>query len=111
MTSSPNARNNWGQSPINVAANYGHTEIVKILAPLTDYPNDPDAYGWTPILAAAYNGHTEIVKILAPLVDDLNAPNKNGDTPIGVAKNEEIRRFLKSFKKSEKIQCGGCIIL
>ena len=111
LTGSPNARNNWGQSPINVAANYGHTEIVKILAPLTDYPNDPDAYGWTPILAAAYNGHTGIVKILAPFIDNLNAPNRNGDTPIGVAKNEEIRRFLKSFKKSEKIQCGGCIIL
>ena len=29
----PNAPNSWGQTPIHAAAIYGHTEIVKILAP------------------------------------------------------------------------------
>ena len=42
------------------------TEIIKILAPLTDNPNVPDIYVRTPIFSAASNGHTEIVKILAP---------------------------------------------
>ena len=58
------------------------TEIVKILAPLTDNPNAPDQYGETPILWAACNGYTEIVKILAPLTDNPNAPNEEGETPI-----------------------------
>ena len=37
------------------------SEIVKILAPLTNNPNAPDEYGKTPIYWAARNGHTEIV--------------------------------------------------
>ena len=45
------------------------TEIVKILAPLTDNPNAQDKFGRTPINYAAQNGHTEIVKILAPLIE------------------------------------------
>ena len=37
------------------------TEIVKILAPLTDNINAPDFTGMTPIHEATHNGHTEIV--------------------------------------------------
>ena len=44
----------------------GHTEIVKILAPLADNPNAPNNNGRTPIHWAARYGHTEIVKILTP---------------------------------------------
>ena len=63
----------------------GHTEIVKILAPLTDNPNAPNKNGNTLILYAASNGHTEIVKILIPLTDNPNAPNEIGWTPIHYA--------------------------
>ena len=59
-----------------------NTEIIKILAPLTDNPNAPTETGWTPMHGAAYYGHTEIVKILAPLTDNPNAPDKTGWTPI-----------------------------
>ena len=52
------------------------TEIVKILAPLTNNSNIPDENGRTPIYHAAVHGHTEIVKILAPLTDNPNASNK-----------------------------------
>ena len=51
------------------------TEIVKILAPLTDNPNAPDIFGDIPIIEAAANGLTEIVKILASLSDNPNAPD------------------------------------
>ena len=51
------------------------TEIVKILAPLTDNPNAPDTFGDIPIIVAAANGLTEIVKILASLSDNPNAPD------------------------------------
>ena len=75
----------WGYTPIFEAVNRGHTEIVKILAHLTDNPNAPDYFGWTPIHSAAADGHTEIVKILAPLTGDPNAPDNYGRTPIGRA--------------------------
>ena len=51
------------------------TEIVKILAPLTDNPNAPDEYGRTPILWAAVHGHKDIVIFLASLTNNPNAPN------------------------------------
>ena len=77
------------------------TEIVKILAPLTDNPNAPTKYRETPIHRAALFGYTEIVKILAPLTDNPNAQNFNGDTPYFLAARNghlEICRILKSFK-------------
>ena len=61
------------------------TEIVKILAHLTDNPNAPDEVGRTPIYWAAFNGYTEIVKILAHLTDNPNLPDENGETPINWA--------------------------
>ena len=52
------------------------TEIVKILAPLTDNPNAPNNYGEIPIHCAAQEGHVEIFQILSNLTDNLNAPDK-----------------------------------
>ena len=43
------------------AAKYGYTEIVKILAPLTDNPNAPNNNGDTPISVAK---NAEIVRFL-----------------------------------------------
>ena len=68
----PNTLNEHGHgwTQISRAALNGHTEIVKILAPLTDNPNTPERNGRTPIYKAAWKGHTEIVKILASLTDN-----------------------------------------
>jgi len=77
-----------------------NTEIVKILAPLTDNPNAPDIDGETPIHWAAENGHTEIVKILAPLTDNPNARDDCGTTPIHFAAcngHTEIVKILASL--------------
>ena len=91
-----------GETLIFWATVEGHTEIVKILAPLTDNPNAPTKYyRETPIHRAALFGYTEIVKILAPLTDNPNAQNYNGDTPYFLAARNghlEICRILKSFK-------------
>ena len=47
MRSDPNAPNGFGWTPIHSAARRGYTEIIKILAPLTDNPNAPDMRGET----------------------------------------------------------------
>ena len=52
------------QTLICLAVSKGHTEKVKILAPLTDNPNAPDVDGDTPIDLAKQRGHDEIVRIL-----------------------------------------------
>ena len=81
----------------------GYTEIVKILATLTDNPNAPDKWGYTPIYKAAKYGRKEVVKMLAHLTNNPNAPNNNGETPSSVAKNVEIRKIIESFKNSTLI--------
>ena len=48
----------------------GRSEMVRILAHLTDNPNAPDENGRTPIYLAASNGHAEIVKILVQWTDN-----------------------------------------
>ena len=77
-----------------------NTEIVKILAPLTDNPTAPNNFGCTPIHTAAFCGHTEIVKILVLLADNLNATNRLGYAPIhsaAIAGHTEIVQILVPF--------------
>merc|ERR1719433_293500 len=91
----PNAPDEFGKTPIYMAAEMGHINIVKILAPLTDNPNAPDEDGKTPIYSAARYGHSEIVKILAPLIDNPNAPNRYGFTPINGAVDNGHTEIVK----------------
>ena len=71
-----------GRTPIYWASYRGDTEIIKILAPLTDNPNAPNKNGITPMHLASCLGYSEIVKILVPLTDNPNAPDNQGWTPI-----------------------------
>ena len=99
LTNNPNAPNNFGMTPIQLAARNQYTgpEIIKILAPLVENPNAPDPDGMTPIHQAAKDGHLEIIKILAPFTKDPNSPNSEGKRPITYAEekgNAEIVEFL-----------------
>ena len=60
-----NAPNQYGSTPIFKAAWFGHTEIVKILAPLTDDINAPNDYEETPSSVAK---NDEILRILQSFV-------------------------------------------
>ena len=71
LTDNPNTPDNDKDTPINEAAHKGHTEIIKILAPLTDNPNDSMYDGTTTM-----NGHTEIVKILADVTAQPNVSDE-----------------------------------
>ena len=64
FTDTPNAKANYGVTPIYCAAYWGHLEIVKFLASLTENPNSPDNYGRTPSFWAKEQNHFEIEKFL-----------------------------------------------
>ena len=86
-------------TPIQLAAFYNNpTEIIGILAPLTENPNAPDPDGWTPInRAVLLERNSEIIRLLAPLTKDPNAPDPDGWTPINRAAingDSEIIRIL-----------------
>ena len=86
----PNAPNNRVETPIYCAAYIGHTEIVKILAPLTKIP-------MLQITSmATLFGHTEIVQILAALTDNPDAPDKVFGLSVEAAKFWTISVFPNS---------------
>ena len=94
-----------------VAANYGHTEIVRILAPMAIDPNAPAAAfdGATPILRAVQKGNTEIVRILIPYTKNPNAPDHDGRTPYQLAEslgNREIVQMLEPFCSESSLLCN-----
>ena len=62
-TENPNAPMNNGVTPIFVATQNNHIEIVKLLINSTENPNAPDNYGRTPLNTAKFFGYTEIVKL------------------------------------------------
>ena len=80
LTDNLNAPDEYGRTPIQMAAIRGHTEIVRILAPFVNILF-ASPIGGTPLHEAARSGHTEIVKILIPLTDP-NSQDEKGRTPI-----------------------------
>ena len=79
-----------GTTPIFVASQNGHTDVVKLLASKVENPNEPRTGGVTPIFIASQNGYTKIVKFLAPKVDNPNeskTSHRPGMSPIHVVAN------------------------
>ena len=76
----------YGRTPIRMAALNRHTEIVKILTPLSDNPNAPDEDGRTPSSVA---NNAEIRKIL----ESFNTPGKRNAKVVGKPSIKRAKRF------------------
>ena len=93
----PNPADFHGITPLMLAAEYGHLNIIQLLMNLTENPNAPRNDGLTPIHCAAYAGCLEIVRLLMNSTTNPNAPNNDGYTPIHHAATKghlEIVRLL-----------------
>lgn len=95
-----------GRSYVFLAAQYGHAEMIPILASLTDDKqidfNKPDKYGRTPAFIAAENGFVDVLKQLAQCNVDFNQPDTIGTTPLMIAEkmgNHTCQRFLTETTK------------
>ena len=78
----PNPSNVHGITPISLAAQNGHLQMVQLLMTSTTNPNVADNYGWTPIHDAAWNGHLEIVQLLMTSTTNPNIAANDGRTAI-----------------------------
>ena len=74
--------NQFGNTPIGLAASRGHLEVMKVLINSTKDPNVAGNDGWTPIHSAADKGYIEIVKLLMSTTDNPNAQSNDGSTPL-----------------------------
>jgi len=114
------ARNRFGQSPLHVAAQMGHVEIVKLLldkavdapksgssSPGQEFPYRDDSQ-WTALAWAAVHGHADVVKLLVAkgvLATAFTA--KRGVFPLYVAASwdrTEIIQLLISYGVTPDLQ-------
>ncbi|GFT78830.1 ankyrin repeat and SAM domain-containing protein 6 [Nephila pilipes] len=78
-------QNSEGESPLQVSAANGFTQLVNLLishGALIDLPN---SYGWTPLMHAARHGHSSTVALLLKKKAKVNICNKLGLSPVVAA--------------------------
>jgi ankyrin repeat protein len=80
-----NARNQFGESALMVAAIRGHRTMVEFLI---QHGADVNPPGWTPLMFAAVKGHVDIVKLLLAKGARVNAASENGTTALMLAARE-----------------------
>ena len=109
-----NARATSGATPIMMACNNGHKDVVKLLL---DHPdpkidlNARDYHGQTAYMAACYNGHKDVVELLLEHADriELNVTDFEGNTAFMLACRKEHTELVKLL--FDKVMLGLDIIV
>ena len=97
----PNQPRNNGTTPIYVAAQENHIEVVKLLMYSTNNPNEPCNDGTTPIFMAAYENHIEIVKLLMNTTENPNQARNDGATPLSIATQKNHLEIVQLLSQKE----------
>ena len=93
-----NATQENGATPLILAAEGGHEEVVAVLLGREGIDlEDPGTGGGTALHVAAFNGNVEIVRRLLNHAAEIDAKDDSGATPLMIAfaqKHEEVVRLL-----------------
>ncbi len=92
------AKDQYGTTALEHAAEAGHSEIVKLLIEKKANVNMPDLRGTTPLMLAVWNGHLETVKVLLEAGADVNLRSASGTTALIIARGKnrgEIAALLE----------------
>lgn len=88
-----------GKSPLHIAVEQGHYEIVDFLLVWGSNPNIKDAIGHTPLHSAIIHKHFEIAKLLIINNALVNSVSTTGKTPLHfLADHNESEETLKMAK-------------
>lgn len=79
-------------SPLHLAAQFGHVEMVRLLHSRGAYLNCHDYKGMRPLHKAVAAGHTVCVETLLALGADVRAPNLQGETPLHTAASAALSK-------------------
>ena len=98
----PDKPDRFGETPLSLAAYFGHEGVVNILLEREEVNCDkPDNDGRAPLSHAAENGHEGVVKILLGRgLVNLDKPDIFGQTPLSWAawRHETVVALLQSHK-------------
>jgi len=89
-----NAKSRNGETPLLLAANRDHKEIVELLIAKGADVNVKDKVGWTPLHSAVGQGHKEIAELLIAKGADMEAKDVGGLTPLHFSETKEIAELL-----------------
>ena len=102
-----NQGDNDGVTPLYVASENGHLEIVKFLIASGGSVNEGDKDGITPLMIASNYGHFEVVKVLLAAGAEVNKISNNGNTPLHIASIDghfEVVKVLLAAKADVRIK-------
>ena len=69
-------------TPLLIASNCGHSNIVKYLLEQKAYVNKKDVSGWSALHYACQNGHVDVVNVLLSKGADIEAVDRSNWTPL-----------------------------
>lgn len=106
-----NLADNAGNTPLQIAALEGFTDIVKFLLENKCEVNTRNIDKETPLIDAVENGHVEVVRLLLQHGANPRLGNAKGDEPYELVPQddenyEEIRRLLAEAKEKQINQPG-----
>jgi ankyrin repeat protein len=99
-------------TPLSLAAEHGHAEVVRALVRAGSDVNAQDQLGRTPLMLAVNGNHSAIVEGLLTAKADVHARNKDQETALSLAvqrQNAHIARLLMAAGAKVNLKCceGG----
>ena len=86
---------NCGATPLLIAAQKGHCEVVSLLLRRNACVNVVDNNGVTPLINTAQKGHLDMVTLLLAQTVDVNHADSEGDTALTVATGNQRYKVAK----------------
>ena len=95
-----NTADNYGQTPLYNASNYGHLRSVKLLLNNGAEIDKAKFDGMTPLMVASLKGHLDVVDVLLRHNANVNLKDTNGNTALSMAKQQGLTMIVETLQKA-----------
>lgn len=89
-----NMQNEYGLTPLMLAADYGRRNLVDMLASFDANVNAQNKHGSTALHYAVWHGYADVVKVLIDAEANPNIRNSDGNRAIDLTYDQRIRNII-----------------